>query len=163
MNRRLALGMLGIVAGAGLLLAAQGHAAQNPAGQQGPPAAAPPPQQPPAPGAGGAPAQPPARPGAQLPNEEGAPLNKLGLSDEQKKQIHEIRKQTEKQIQDVRGNTSLTEQQQRQQIRQLRRGAHQQVEGVLTPDQREKYNAWLRAQRQRHRRQPQQQPQSPSE
>ena len=143
------------------LAAAPGLAAQNPGGQQAPQPPAPPPaQQPAAPPAGGAPAESPARPGAQMPNEEGAPLNRLGLSEDQKKQIHEIRKETEKQIQEVRGNTSLAEQQQRQQIRQLRRNALQQVEGVLTPEQREKYDAWRRAQRQHHRQQPSPQPPS---
>ena len=110
-------------------------AAQNSGGQQPPP---------PAPSA---PAQPAARPPAEP--EEGAPLNKLGLSDDQKRQIHGIRKKSQQQVQAVRSDTSLTPQQQAQQTRQIRRKANQQVESVLTPDQREKYDAWRRAHQRR--------------
>lgn len=101
--------------------------------------------------------QQPAPPPAAEP-EQGAPLNKLGLSDEQKKQIHDIRQQAQEQVQAVRKDTSLTPQQQTQQIRQIRRKALQQVEGVLTPEQREKYNAWRRAHQRQRRQQPQQPP-----
>ena len=118
--------------------------AQNPGGQQ------------PAPQAPAAPAQPaaqqPAQPQASEP-QEGAPLNKLGLSDDQKRQIHGIRKKAQQQVQAVRSDTSLTPQQQAQQVRQIRRKANQQVEGVLTAEQREKYDAWRRA-RQRRRNPP---------
>jgi periplasmic protein CpxP/Spy len=85
--------------------------------------------------------------------EEGAPLSKLGLSNDQKKQIHAIRRQAQEQVQAVRNNSALTPQQQTHQIRQIRRKALQQVEGVLTPEQREKYDAWIRSHR-RHRRGP---------
>jgi len=145
MNRALALLLLGFLASA-----VPRSAAQAPAGQQTPPPAGAPAQQPAPPDAAGPPAQPPPTPGTQAPKEEGAPLSKLGLSEDQKKQIHEIHKQTDEKVQEVRGNSALTEQQQRQQIRQLRRGANQQVESVLTPEQRQKYDAWRRAQRQHH-------------
>jgi Spy/CpxP family protein refolding chaperone len=110
-----------------------------------------------------APAQNAPAPGtsAQQPQaqpEEGAPLSKLGLSDDQKKQIHSIRKQAQDQVQTVRKDTSLTPQQQMQQIRQIRRNELQQVEGVLTPEQREKYAAWRQSHRRRHRPPPQQPP-----
>ncbi len=111
--------------------------AESPGGQQ------PPPQAPstPSPPAASAPAQ----------AEEGAPLSKLGLSDDQKKQIHGIRKNSQRQVQAVKSNASLTPQQQAQQVRQIRRAAMQQVDGVLTPEQREKYDAWRRSHlRRRH-------------
>ena len=107
-------------------------------------------QQQPAPGA---PAQQPAAPAAAEP-EEGAPLSKLGLSDDQKKQIHTIRKQAQEQVQAVRKDTSLTSQQQTQQIRQIRRNEALSVDSVLTPEQREKYQAWRKAHQRRHRQQP---------
>jgi len=119
--------------------------AENRSGQQ---PAAPAPSAPSQPAAG-APAHPPAQPPAAQP-EEGAPLGKLGLSDDQKKQIHGIRKKSQQQVLAVNSNTSLTPQQQAQQVRQIRRTANQQVEGVLTPDQREKYDAWRRAHQRRH-------------
>ncbi|HKM89672.1 MAG TPA: hypothetical protein VJX29_03580 [Candidatus Acidoferrales bacterium] len=116
--------------------------AESPGGQQSPPQAPSAPAHP----AASAPAQPPA---AQA--EEGAPLSKLGLSDDQKRQIHGIRKNSQRQVQAVKSNVSLTPQQQAQQVRQIRRAAMQQVDGVLTPEQREKYDAWRRAhQRRRH-------------
>jgi len=116
--------------------------AQNPGGQQPAPSA---PAQP----AAQAPAKQPAQPPAAEP-EEGAPLNKLGLSDDQKRQIHGFRKKAQQQVQAVKSDTSLTAQEQAQQIRQIRRKTNQQVEGVLTPDQREKYDAWRRAHQRRH-------------
>ena len=115
--------------------------AQSPGGQQPPPQAPGVPTRPSA----SAPAQPPA---AQA--EEGAPLSKLGLSDEQKSQIHGIRKNSQRQVQAVKSNASLTPQQQAQQVRQIRRTAMQQVDGVLTPEQREKYDAWRRSHQRRH-------------
>jgi len=139
MNRRLALLALGAA-----LVAAP---APNLFGQQPAPA---PPSQPPA-------QQPAQQPPAEA--EEGAPLSKLGLSEDQKKQIHSIRKQSQEQVQAVRKDTSLTPQQQMQQIRKIRRNELQQVEGVLTPEQREKYEAWRRTHRRRRQPQPQQQPQ----
>jgi len=119
--------------------------AENSGGQQQPPQTPSAPSQP----AAGAPSHPPAQSPAAQP-EEGTPLSKLDLSDDQKKQIHGIRKKSQQQVQAVKGNTSLTPQQQAQQVRQIRRTANQQVEGVLTPDQREKYEAWRRAHQRRH-------------
>ncbi len=114
-------------------------------------------QQPPAP-APNAPPQPSQKPPQQQPApprtaepDAGAPLSKLGLSDDQMKQIHTFRQQAQEQVQAARKDASLTPQQQTQQIREIRHKAHQQVEGVLTPEQREKYDAWRRAhQRRRH-------------
>src|SRR5271168_308654 len=132
-----------------LLVSATAMRANGQNGQQPPPAQPPPPASPTA--------QPPATPPAA--EEPGAPLNKLGLSDDQKKQIHDIRKQSQQQVQDVHSDTSLTQQQQTQQIRQIRHKAAQQVDGVLTPDQRAKYDAWRKAhQRAHHQPKTQQQP-----
>jgi len=147
MSRTLALIFFGAALAAVPSLLAQGTGGQQPppANPSAPsPQASPPPQQ-------------SAPPPAAEP-EEGAPLNKLGLSDDQRKQIHSIRKQAESQVQTVRNDTSLTPQQQTQQIRQIRRKALQQIEDVLTPEQREQYDAWRKSHRHR-RRQPPLQPQ----
>ena len=146
MNRTLALIALGAVYAAAPALLAQGAG-----GQQQPP---PPAQNSPAQSPQAAPAQQPAPPAA-APG-EGSPLSQLGLSDDQKKQIHKIRKQAQDQVQAIRKDTSLTEQQQTTQIRQVRRNQIQQVDEVLTPEQREKYDAWRKAHA--HRRKSQQQP-----
>jgi len=127
-----------------LFLAQAPSPAQQPA-----PAQQPPPQ--------AAPAQQPA-----APPEQGAPLSKLGLSDEQKKQIHKIRRDAEEQVQAIKKDTSLTEQQQTTQIRQVRRNQIQQVDEVLTPEQREKYDAWRKSHLRRHRPPPQQPPANPA-
>ena len=147
MTRCCALFVLGAA-----LVAAPSLLAQGTGGQQTPPASNPPAQSPQA----APPAQPSAPPPAAEP-EEGAPLARLGLSDGQKKEIHSIREQAQSQVQAVRNDTSLTPQQQTQQIRQIRRKALQDVEGVLTPEQREKYQAWRKS-RHHHRRAPAQQP-----
>jgi periplasmic protein CpxP/Spy len=154
MTRKLGLLVLSAVFAAAPALLAQSRGAPEVSGccalllAQHPPAPAPPAQNPAT--------QPSPKPSAPPPAagpEEGAPLSKLGLSYDQKKQIHAIRQQAQQQVQAVRNDTSLTPQQQTQQIRQIRRKALQQVEGVLTPEQREKYDAWIRSHR-RHRRGP---------
>jgi Spy/CpxP family protein refolding chaperone len=131
---------------AALFAAAPALRAQAPGGQQPPAAPAPSAPSQPAPAA---PAQQPGQPPAAE-AEQGAPLSKLGLSDEQKKQIHDIRQQSQQQVQVVRNDTSLTPQQQTQQIRQIRHKAAQQVDGVLTPEQRAKFDAWRRAHQRHH-------------
>ena len=155
MTRSLALIFLGAALAAppctACCMAAPSLFAQGSGGQQLPPVSNPPAQSPQA-----APPEQSAPPPAAEP-EEGAPLNRLGLSDDQRKQIHSIRRDAESQVQAVRADTSLTPQQQTQQIRQIRRKALQQVEGVLTPEQREKYQAWRKS-RHHHRPAPAQQP-----
>jgi protein CpxP len=134
MNRKLAL----LAVGGALLIATAVLAQGSPSGQQ------PAPQ---------APAQQPSTPGAAAPN-QGAPLGKLGLSDDQKKQIHDIRQQTQQHIESVRNDSSLSPQQKRDKIRELHRTADQSIDGVLTPEQRKKYDAWRKAHRRHHRHPP---------
>ena len=107
------------------------------------------------------PATPPQKPLAAQP-EQGAPLSQLGLSSDQKKQIHEIRKQAQQQVQAVHNDNSLTQQQQMQQIRQIRRHAEDQQDSVLTPEQRAKYEAWRKSHERHHPKRAAQQPQQPS-
>jgi len=149
-------GKLAILALGAASLAAPALLAHGSGGQQQPPPA----QNPPGAQPQAAPGQQPATPPAAQP-EEGAPLSKLGLSDDQKKQIHKIRKQAEEQVQAIKKDTSLNEQQQTIQIRQVRRNQVQQVDEVLTPEQREKYDAWRKSHARHRRPQPQQQPARP--
>ena len=146
MSRSLALIALGAALAAAPALLAQGTGGQQPPAPNPPapsPHAAPPPQS--------------APPSAAEP-EEGEPLSKLGLSDEQKKQIHSIRRQAQDQVQAVKNDASLTSQQQTRQIRQIRRTEFQQMDAVLTPGQREQFEAWRKSRHQHHRQPPSQQP-----
>jgi Spy/CpxP family protein refolding chaperone len=61
---------------------------------------------------------------------------KLNLSQDQKNQIKQFRKDEKSQIDAVRNDSSLTPEQKEKKIRQIRRDTHKQVLGVLTPEQR---------------------------
>lgn len=152
MTRKLAIIALGAVSVAAPALLTQAGGGQQAPPAQNPPAQAPPPA---APGPG---QQPGGAPGAQGQRE--GPLSQLNLTDQQKKEIHKIRQQAEEKVQAIRKDTSLTQQQQMVQIRQVRRKQREEVEAVLTPEQREQYEAWLKehARRRRPQQQPQQQP-----
>jgi Spy/CpxP family protein refolding chaperone len=133
-----------------MLLFPAGSGAQgSPGGQQAapPPPSASVPQQP-------APAQTPPAPGAAQPV-QGAPLGKLNLSDDQKKQIHTARRQAQQQVETVKNDPSLTPEQKREKIHQIRRDESAAIDNTLTPEQREKYDAYRRA-RHHHRRHPSQ-------
>lgn len=59
------------------------------------------------------------------------------LTDEQKGQLQTIRQQTREQIEAVRNNSTLSDQDRRTQIDSIRQNSREQVNGVLTPEQRE--------------------------
>jgi Spy/CpxP family protein refolding chaperone len=46
-----------------------------------------------------------------------------------------IQRETHSQVENVCSNTSLTPQQKRQQVQEIRQQAHQKIEGLITPDQ----------------------------
>lgn len=73
----------------------------------------------------------------------------LGLTDQQKEQLRQIRQQHVQQIQAIRNDPALTPQQKAERIREHNRTMNQQVRSVLTPEQ---YQRW-----QEHRQQRQQQ------
>ncbi len=62
----------------------------------------------------------------------------LDLTQDQQTQIRGLLKTQRQQAQSIRQNTSLTPEQKQDKIKQLRQSTHQQVLGVLTPDQQAK-------------------------
>lgn len=68
------------------------------------------------------------------------PLNRaeLGLTDEQKEQIRQIRDQQREKLQAIRADESLTPEERRAQAHKLREETRAQMGAVLTPQQKEK-------------------------
>lgn len=64
------------------------------------------------------------------------PFKSLNLTPQQKTQMKAIRAQQKDQLQALRNNASLSDQQRRQQFHQIRRDAHRQMVAVLTPNQK---------------------------
>ncbi len=62
----------------------------------------------------------------------------LGLSPQQQQEMHRIHRQARERIQAIRQNTSLTPQQQRARIRQVRAKARHKAQSILTPEQQQK-------------------------
>ena len=63
---------------------------------------------------------------------------KLGLTDAQKAQFQQINKDMRKQGMAIRQDTSLTNDQKKQKMQELRKESHRQMFSVLTPEQKEK-------------------------
>src|SRR5690349_4224302 len=63
---------------------------------------------------------------------------KLNLTDAQKKQFQEINQEMRKQGMAVRQDSSLNDEQKKAKMQELRKHSHQQMFGVLTPEQKEK-------------------------
>jgi Spy/CpxP family protein refolding chaperone len=66
----------------------------------------------------------------------------LQLTDEQKTRIKSIVENARQQARTIRDDTSLTREQKRKQLRELRRSTRQEIGSVLTPEQREKVRKW---------------------
>lgn len=64
----------------------------------------------------------------------------LNLTDQQKTQIQGFTQAGRQQAQSIQQDTSLTPEQKRDKFRQLRASTHQQVLGVLTPEQQQQMN-----------------------
>jgi Spy/CpxP family protein refolding chaperone len=62
---------------------------------------------------------------------------KLNLTDAQKQQFRQIGQQTRQQGMAIRNDSSLTDDQKKEKIQGLRKQAHQQMFGVLTPEQKD--------------------------
>jgi Spy/CpxP family protein refolding chaperone len=63
---------------------------------------------------------------------------RLSLTEDQKEKIRPILGQEADQIKALRGNTSLSRQERRAKVREIRKSTHEQIVQVLTPEQREK-------------------------
>jgi len=62
---------------------------------------------------------------------------KLNLTDEQKKQFHQIRQETMKQARVIHKDSSLSDDQKRDKMQELRKQSHQQMFSILTPEQKD--------------------------
>lgn len=73
---------------------------------------------------------------------------KLGLTDAQKAQFQQIGRDTRKQGIAIRQDSSLTDEQKKQKMQDLRKESHKQMFSVLTPEQKEK----LKQMREEHKK-----------
>jgi Spy/CpxP family protein refolding chaperone len=95
------------------------------------------------------PAQEPAEPPEQpLPHDR----PELGLSQEQKDQMRQIREEQRAKMEAVRNDESLTPEQRREKMRELRRETRSRVDGVLTEEQKAKLKEFRKEHRGREGR-----------
>jgi len=73
---------------------------------------------------------------------------KLGLTDAQKAQFQQIGRDMRKQSMTIRQDSSLTDDQKKAKMQELRKESHKQMFGVLTPEQKEK----LKQMREEHKK-----------
>ena len=64
---------------------------------------------------------------------------KLGLTDAQKTQLQSINEQHREQARAIAQNQSLTEEQRREQLRALNQQHQNQIQGLLTPEQQQRF------------------------
>jgi Spy/CpxP family protein refolding chaperone len=62
---------------------------------------------------------------------------KLNLTDTQRQQFREIGQHTRQQVMSIRNDSSLTDDQKKEKVQALRKQSHQEMFGVLTPEQKE--------------------------
>jgi len=62
---------------------------------------------------------------------------KLNLTDEQRRKFREIGQHSRQQAMSIRSDSSLTDDQKREKLQALRKQSHQEMFGVLTPEQKE--------------------------
>jgi Spy/CpxP family protein refolding chaperone len=71
----------------------------------------------------------------------------LNLTDEQVAKIRPILRNRNKQLDDLRANSSLPQGEARAKAREIRKSARQRIDQILTPEQREKERAMRRGNR----------------
>jgi Spy/CpxP family protein refolding chaperone len=71
----------------------------------------------------------------------------LGLSQTQRQQIRQIRQEGREHAQAIRNDSSLSPEQRKAQLRQLRKETHKKVEAILTPEQRAKLRQFRKERR----------------
>ena len=74
----------------------------------------------------------------------------LNLSDSQKTQLQPILQNEEQQMMQVHSNSSLSQEQKRDQMMQIHHSYQSQINSVLTPEQRQKLAQLQEQQRQKH-------------
>ena len=76
--------------------------------------------------------------------------NNMGLTADQKSQIKQIRQNEKQQIQTVKADNSLSKDQKKAKIKDIRQNGTSQINGLLTPEQQQKF-AERRAKHRAHR------------
>jgi Spy/CpxP family protein refolding chaperone len=84
----------------------------------------------------------------------------LNLTDDQKARIRPVLQERNKQLKDLRANSSLPQGEARAKAHEIRKSARQQIDQILTAEQREKQKAIRRGVRQKRSGQAGQTPQS---
>jgi protein CpxP len=69
-------------------------------------------------------------------------MEKLNLTEQQKQQMAEMRKQHRAKLDALRDDTSLTPEQKREQMRAYREQFQQEMQSILTPEQRKQMHEW---------------------
>ena len=76
----------------------------------------------------------------------------LNLSDDQKSKLVGILQDEQKQVSDLRGNTSLTPQDRRSKMQETLEGTNSQIRALLNSDQQQKYDQMMQRMRDRRER-----------
>jgi Spy/CpxP family protein refolding chaperone len=79
--------------------------------------------------------------------DRGAAMANLNLTDDQKTQIKQIHEGARSRAEAVKNDSSLSADQKEAKLRDIKRDTHQQVEKVLTPDQRKQMQQNMRENR----------------
>jgi len=74
----------------------------------------------------------------------------LNLASDQQTKVLDILKSQQSQMESVRSDTSLSEQDRRQKMMDIRKSSDEQIRGTLNPDQQKKWDAMQSQHRQRH-------------
>jgi Spy/CpxP family protein refolding chaperone len=89
-------------------------------------------------------------------------MEQLNLTDQQKAQIHAIRAKARERAMAVKNDSSLTDVQKHDQMRHIRHATRRQVAGVLTPEQRQQWQAQMKQHHQQMEQHKQQSDKSPN-
>lgn len=73
----------------------------------------------------------------------------LGLSDDQTTQVKAIYQDSQTKMETLRSNSSLSQDDRRSQMMDIRKGENDKINALLTPDQKTKYAAWEQQMRSR--------------
>ena len=88
----------------------------------------------------------------------------LNLTDEQKEKVKPILDEQTKQMHAAQEDTSLTQQQKRDKMKQIHQTTHSQINEILTPEQQKKFAALKEQQKEHHegsKESPSEQPKQP--
>jgi Spy/CpxP family protein refolding chaperone len=89
-------------------------------------------------------------------------MEQLNLTDQQKAEIRAIRAKARARAMAVKNDSSLTDVQKHAQMRRIRHVARRQVAGVLTPEQRQQWQAQMKQHHQQMEQHKQQSDKSPN-